>query len=203
MNDTEVVVYVSEKKPGVKMPNCVGDTKDAALSKIANQFGISTSTINVVEEYSDSVSEGKVIRTHPAAETEIVDVSYQKITVYISMGPEEIPVTDELVMPEVLGYTLSEAIGILRDAGIDNSVSRKYVESSEAKNTVVRCNFNAGDTLTADDEIVFYISDASLTQEGANTESEDDSQSPEDTSENVTEDENLDDILEMRDAENQ
>ena len=201
MNDNEVVVFVSEKKAALKMPDCVGDTKETALSKIANQLGVSTSSINVVEEYSDSVSTGKVVRTHPAAGTEIADVSYQKITVYVSKGVEMTPET--FAMPDVIGYKLGAAIQIIRDSGLgDNGISRKYVESSREKNTVVRCNFSYGDRVTEEDEIILYISDASLTED-AKTESEEAPETSEYTYENVTEDKNLDDILEMREADNQ
>lgn len=197
MSDTEVVIYVSEKKPEIKMPDCVGDTKETALSKIAESLGVSGSSVNVVEEYSESTSEGKVIRTSPSAGTVIQDVSMQRITVYVSKGPEN----ETLIMPEVLGYSLSEAIDILRDAGIDNSISRKYEESSKEKNTVVRCNFAAGETLTQEDEIILYVSDASLSEDEPK-EYEENTETSEDNSENITDDENLEDILDMRDGNN-
>lgn len=191
MSDTEVVIYISKKAPGKPMPDCTGETEENALAEIAHTFGISERDITVSEEYSETVKQGRVVRTSPSAGEPVPDDKTGNITVYISKGP----VLAEYAMPDVIGYSLSEAISILRDAGLDNSISRKYEESSEEKNTVLRCNFNVGETLTKDDEIILYVSDASLTEDVK--EESDNTESAEDSSESVTEDENLDDILDM------
>ena len=65
-----------------------------------------------ITEYNDTISEGCVIRTEPAAGTEVDRGTV--VIVYVSNGSEMTYTT----MPNVLGYKLSDAKLLLNSAGI-------------------------------------------------------------------------------------
>ena len=169
MNDIEVVVYVSERNrsENFRMPECVGKSKEAAVSSIVSRFRISESDIQIVEEYNEEVARGKVISVSPAAGTMILDFSTTKITLTVSKGTK----AQDAVMPYVEYETLSDAGMRLENAGFRN-ISTEFVDSSEKKNTVLYANYSAGAVLKEDTEIVLVVSNGN----GGNADDEDDSE---------------------------
>ncbi|MBQ8759129.1 MAG: PASTA domain-containing protein, partial [Clostridia bacterium] len=159
MNDTEVIVYVSEKNrnQAFTMPDCIGSSKKNAVSRIAARFRLSEDAIKVVEEYNDTVSKGKVYATLPVADTLVTDLSGTSFTVYVSKGKQP----DDAEMPNVEGRTLSEAGIILDNAGFGN-ISTEYVDSEETRNTVLYANYSVGAILSEDTEIVLTVSNGTL-----------------------------------------
>ena len=69
-------------------------------------------TPNSIKEHSESVPEGRVIRTEPAAEEEVIKDSKTIVNIYISSGPE-IKLTK---VPDLTGKTQQEALQLLNDA---------------------------------------------------------------------------------------
>ncbi len=67
-----------------------------------------------VEEFSDEVESGRVIRAEPASGAEAPYGS--EVAVYVSKGPDLVDV------PDVVGMTVDEAYGALRDAGLRASL---------------------------------------------------------------------------------
>lgn len=100
------------------MPDLADKSKDEALA-ILNDMDLS---LNIVIEYerSDSVENGKVIWTDPAAGTELEQ--RQSVTIYISSGDGKTEV------PNVLGMTESEARTTLEDLGFVVNVREFYDE---------------------------------------------------------------------------
>lgn len=159
MNDTEVVVYVSEKNrsQAFVMPDCIGSSRDYAINRIAARFRISEDSIKVVEEYNETVSKGKVYATLPASETLVTNPAGTEFTVYVSLGKK----LGEAEMPKVEGKMLSEAGILLDNAGFIN-ITTEFVNSGEKKNTVLYANYSVGAILSKDTEIVLKVSNGKL-----------------------------------------
>ena len=166
MNDTEVVIYISERNysESFKMPDVLGLDEENAVERIADRFRIPESDVHVVTEYNDNVSKGKVFKTEPVSGTMITDFTSTRISVYVSRGHK----AKETVMPEVAGESLSSAKRLLRSANLTN-VSVKYIDSDEPKDTVIYASYSAGAIINDDVEIELVLSNG-----GAVEDNEDD-----------------------------
>lgn len=102
---SEVEVYVSLGPANRPVPNVVG--LDASTA--ANQLGQQDFVTQTVQEASDTVPVGKVIRTDPVANTQAALGS--TVTIYVSSGPDMVEV------PNVFGKTESEAKQLLQSKG--------------------------------------------------------------------------------------
>ena len=98
--------------------------------------------IQIKEEYDETVEKGKVARTEPEADTQLT--VGQTVTVYISLGEEEIVETKK--MPNLVGQKLDMAISILQNYGFadpefENVYSNEavgiVVGQSEEKNSMI------------------------------------------------------------------
>ena len=165
MNDIEVIVYVSQKNTGeaFDMPDCTGDTRKNAISKIVSRFRVPEEKIAVVEEYNEDVAKGKVYATLPVAGTMVTDPSGTSFKIYVSKGTQ----AKDIEMPNVEGKTLSEAGILLDNAGFDNIVT-EYVNSSEKRNTVLYANYSVGAIIKEDTEIVLTVSNGKLSEDEKN-----------------------------------
>ena len=103
--DSSVNLIVSAGKERVKVPDVKG--KDAAAA--ANDLGRAGLETKTVREASDTVEEGKVIRTEPPAGTEVEKGS--TVTLVVSSGKAQV------VVPDVVGLKEAEATKKLTDAG--------------------------------------------------------------------------------------
>ena len=110
----DVILYISLGQN--KMPDLKNDTRSNAETRLrALDIGLS---ILFLEEESDTVEEGRVTRTDPAAGSQIKEKD--TITVYISTGDGKANV------PPVIGFTKMEAITLLKDAGLMYEVREMY-----------------------------------------------------------------------------
>ncbi|HGF1449050.1 TPA: Stk1 family PASTA domain-containing Ser/Thr kinase [Streptococcus suis] len=121
----DIVVAVEE---AINIPDLVGKDAETAQAELEN-LGFE---VVLKEDYSDTVSAGKVIKTSPNANT-----SHQKgttVTVTVSKGVEPVEV------PDVTGKSLSEATQMLKSAGLivgttteefSDQVESGYVISSD------------------------------------------------------------------------
>ena len=162
MNDTEVVVYVSQKNAGesFSMPDCSGDSRNNAISKITSRFRISEDKIKIVEEYNEHVAKGRVYATLPVSGTMVTNPAGTEFTVYVSKGIQ----AQNIEMPDVEGRNLSEAGIILDSAGFKNIVT-EYVNSSKKRNTVLYANYSVGALVRDDEEIVLTVSKGTLSED--------------------------------------
>ncbi|MBL6537564.1 Stk1 family PASTA domain-containing Ser/Thr kinase [Streptococcus suis] len=99
----DIVVAVEE---AINIPDLVGKDAETAQAELEN-LGFE---VVLKEDYSDTVSAGKVIKTSPNANT-----SHQKgttVTVIVSKGVEPVDV------PDVTGKSLSEATQLLKSVGL-------------------------------------------------------------------------------------
>lgn len=125
---TEIVITISlGEEPVVKiMEDLVGVTKEEAQSFLTGQ-GFLTLVRN---ETSYVYEAGQVIRTEPAAYTELVEG--QTIYLWVSVGPEMILKP----MPDVIGMDKEIAVRVLNQLGFEN-IRFRSVPSSEIPGTVI------------------------------------------------------------------
>ncbi len=133
----KVTLYVSLGSN--KMPNLKNESKENAEARLkAMELNLK---VVYLEEESDSVEEGRVTRTTPAADSALS--KGQQVTVYVSTGDGKV------LVPQVLGFSKMEAIQLIRSAGLAYEVNEVYdpvveagkvVSQSEMPNTRVEKN---------------------------------------------------------------
>jgi serine/threonine-protein kinase len=104
---TVVKLYVSAGKEQVQVPDVSGQDPVTA----ANALGAKDLTVEQVNQPSDTVDDGKVIGTNPAAGTSVYKGS--KIQLIVSSGKEQVRV------PNVVGLSKTDATAELQNAGFD------------------------------------------------------------------------------------
>jgi len=102
---TVIDLVVSSGSEARTVPNLVGSTQGQAETQLEER-GLA---INVAQDYSETVAEGDIISTSPAAGAEVARGT--AVTVVVSQGLPFITV------PEVLGLPAAEAADILEAAG--------------------------------------------------------------------------------------
>jgi serine/threonine-protein kinase len=100
----DLVIAVGPEE--VEVPNVDNLPREEALTRLARE-GLVT---DVVEEFSDTVEEGRVIRTDPPANTLTPPTTV--IRVVVSLGPEPVPV------PNLRGMTVDQAEQELEALGL-------------------------------------------------------------------------------------
>ena len=147
-------------EPEVKvMDNLIGQNFNDALIYLVSQ-GLQ---VDPYEEYSETVEEGKVIRTNPAAGTELEDGAI--IKVYYSLGAE--PKT--VAMPNVVGLNYTTAYNQLISLEFKN-VTYEYEESDEEKDKVIAQPYSRGTMVDVTEQIVLTISKGPAPTTEATTE---------------------------------
>lgn len=110
-HDAEVVVTLSLGPKPVEMPNVVGSGLDDAQSELEDL----NLTVNVTEDYSDSVDEGYVISASANAGDELY--WGDTVNLVVSRGPETATVPGDLV-----GQSEEDVTAELEDLGFDVEV---------------------------------------------------------------------------------
>ncbi len=105
---SDVRVVVSSGKPQATVPDVTGLDRDEA----ASQLGQAGLKVTRRFEFSDDVEPDKVIRTDPAAGTQVPQGT--TVTMVISQGPKP---PDNVTVPDVVGQTQEAATQTLENAG--------------------------------------------------------------------------------------
>ena len=145
-----VMLYISIG-PKIKtgsMPKVVGQNLKTALTILDNQK--LSLDVKQVEETSNTVEEGVVIRSEPETGADLK--TGDTVTLYISKGPEKAK------MPDVEGEDLTTALKMLNAAGFNNITYDTYVESDLAPDTVVEQSVEAGVDTPVTQNIVLTLS---------------------------------------------
>ena len=134
---TVISLTISYGKRSNKMPALVGDLAENATTMLdAMKLDLK---IHFEYENSGIYDKGEVIRTDPADGVALSEG--QDVTIYVSMGEDELPEqpekTDETVaVPRLVGMNLNDATALLQ--GMNLNVGKiKNVESDKEKDTVV------------------------------------------------------------------
>ncbi len=150
---TEIHFKVSKGKESAPtvMPNVIKQNKNQA-QQILNSMSLGIK-ISIEEEYDDSVIEGCIIKTSPAA-GETLSLN-QVVVLYVSKGKEDTPGA----MPQIVDKTVDEAKSLLDKQEMD--LTYEVIEENHAtigKGVVIRSEPEAGDTIKKGQTITIYIS---------------------------------------------
>ena len=137
---TIITVTVSSGGENVKDTYKVIDFTGKTLDYVQAALASHDIKCEVVEEYSDDVEEGKVIRTDPEAGTELEKGA--TLTVYISKGKQKDD-NENVAVPGLLGMTEDQARAALEAKGLKIG-SVDSVDSSAEAGSVVWQSQDAG-----------------------------------------------------------
>ena len=125
------------------------DYEDRLKDDVATDLGNHDFDVTYMEEASDDIEKGRVIRTNPAAGTAMKDGD--QVEVVVSTGKEQISV------PDTTGKTITDAINALQEKGF--TVTRGAdVYSSQPVGRVAYTKPAAGKKTDKGDEITIYPS---------------------------------------------
>lgn len=142
-----VTLKVSLGNETNKMPNLVDQTDSSAIAQLnAMELGLKITT---KEESSETVLAGYVIRTEPAADTELT--KNQAVTVYVSLGSTK--------MPELKNQTKANAEALLDAMGLNLKYTFLEEESDDvAEGNVTRTEPASKSELSKGQNVTVYIS---------------------------------------------
>ena len=103
-------------------------------------------------EFSDMVSSGSVIRTEPAANTELQDG--QTVWLICSSGP----MIEKAEMPKLVGKSFKDAKAELEKLGFTGDISYVRKESDEPKDEVIEQPYKRGEMVDITEDIKLTIS---------------------------------------------
>jgi serine/threonine-protein kinase len=125
---------VSSGKEQVPVPNVV----DKDRVEAANELGNAGFRVTSQQEESETVDEGKVIRTSPAAGARLERGS--TVTMVVSSGP---PKPEQVTVPDVIGRTQAQATSMLQAAGLKVTVEEQLVADDADDGRVIDQDPNA------------------------------------------------------------
>jgi beta-lactam-binding protein with PASTA domain len=132
----------------VKVPNVVGQTQTAATKAITDQ-GLVLG--DVKEEFSNSVKDGVVISSSPAADKDVDKGS--TVDLVVSKGKE----TVEVEVPDVVGQPYRAAQAELERAGF-KVARRTQSDDSVPKGSVIKTAPDSGEKAEKGSTVVMYVS---------------------------------------------
>lgn len=147
---TKVELVVSNGPEQVQIPTDIkfADYVEVEI-RLRNELKLKP---KVVDEYSDEVAEGRVIRTEPEMGS-VVDAG-SEVIIYRSLGPE----LKNVVVPDVTGRTMDEAKNILLSNNL--SVGKIYPEDRQGyKGRIVDQEPKAGTTVKEMTAVSLYFGD--------------------------------------------
>ena len=138
------------KVPDVKVPDVSNMTVVEAENILKEKEFVVN--VNVVEEYNDTVEEGKIIRTSPDINRSIKKGS--EITLYRSLGTEKIKIED------YTGMNIYEIKAKLELLGLSVTVESKDVENVEdytdKEDTIIDQSIKEGELYKGDQIFLYY-----------------------------------------------
>lgn len=134
INDTEVIkLVVSKGQEMTIVPKITGKTQDEAIEELENN----KLKAEVVEEKSEKVEEGIIIKQEVSANTEVAVGSTVKITVSIGRGIKEVSV------PYVIGKTQDEAKKMIEDAELTFGTVKTETDTTKTNGIVLKQSIEA------------------------------------------------------------
>ena len=109
--------------------------------------------IVVEKENHDTIGEGNIIRTEPAADTQLQ--TGQTVTLYVSEGPE----IKDSTMPQLVGSDEEQAIAALEDLKLElNVVVETDYDATMLESLIFKTEPEVGEKLTTGQKVTLYIS---------------------------------------------
>lgn len=134
------------------MPKLEGESLEDAVKRL-EMMDLNLVVGTPIEEASETVPKGYVIRTDPTPDTKLN--KGHRITIYVSLGSDK--------MPDLIGQSKNNATVLLRDMGLDLQISADLEESSEEveEGNVCRTEPAPGEKLKKGQQVKVYISTGS------------------------------------------
>jgi beta-lactam-binding protein with PASTA domain len=143
---TQVVLTISLGKAQVKIPDESG--KDPTVA--GAELGALNLKPTSASEASNTEPAGKVTRTNPPAGTSVASGS--PVTIYVSSGPQPVPVPDERGQPEAVAKAALEAAGfsvVVKPSGATGTITQQNPVSGTApKGSTVTITVGGGGSTT-------------------------------------------------------
>lgn len=130
------------------MPNVVEDTLNDAKAKL-NSIGITN--INVTEDYSDSISAGKVISQDPSKDSEVTKDT--TVNLVVSKGKK----TTNVTIPSLNGLTEREARDKLSALGLNVNVQTSKTTDPSLKDKVIDSSPKSGASVAKGSDVTLTI----------------------------------------------
>lgn len=143
----DVNLTVSTGVREATVPDVLNHSRSEAISELQS----AGFHYEVEEAPSDTVTAGYVISTNPAPGEPLAEGATVIIT--ISTGPN----VNTITMPNLVGYTESEAINILRSNNLTYA-DTTYIESDQDAGTVIRQSINAYESVEERTRIYIWVS---------------------------------------------
>lgn len=131
----KVTLWISKGPQTASMDDLTGQPQTNAETLLRNLPGMNLN-IQVLEEASETVEKGKVIRTEPQKGATLK--AGQTVTLYVSTGSNVVMTT----VPEVLGMDISKAVSLL--TGKNLKYDYDLVESDKPKDQVIEQDLAKG-----------------------------------------------------------
>ncbi|MGG7077431.1 Stk1 family PASTA domain-containing Ser/Thr kinase [Clostridium sardiniense] len=144
---TTINVTVSGEEKAY-MPNVVEDTLNDAKAKL-NSIGITN--INVTEEYSDSISAGKVISQDPSNGSEVTKDT--TVNLVVSKGKK----TTNVTIPSLNGLTEREARDKLSALGLSVDVQTSKTTDPSLKDKVIDSSPKSGASVEKGSKVILTV----------------------------------------------
>lgn len=176
---SSIDIYVSKGSSGFKIKDYTGQDYQTAVKDLVNNYGVSESQIEIEEVSTSDYDEGVIISQTPSEGGTFKVSGDDKITFKVATE-------STVTMPNLTGYTYSEAIAALMALGVSSSHITVYqanpnsstgyvqVSSPSSTATVTAQTPYYGDTLS--DNVVLYL--AADEEESSQAPSSSSSQAP-------------------------
>lgn len=148
MKNTTITLNISIGPKEVELKNYANYSKDEAVKELED-LGLH---VIIVNEESEAVEFGKVIKTTPAAGETVK--SGDDVTVHVSSTST----SDAVEMPKVIGLTKDKAKANIEGAGLKlGEVKEEYSDTIE-KGLIIRADFEEGSSVPAGETVNIWIS---------------------------------------------
>lgn len=148
-----IEIYVCIGTEGIEVPGVVDKTEDAAVALLEN----AGFKVEVKEEASDEVDEGKVIRQSPGKGQKLKEG--ETVIIVVSTGEEDVSV------PNVIGLTKEDAIAKLSAAKLKYSITSYEYSDSYAAGYVIYQNYSSDEKVAPETVINIKVSKGSKPEE--------------------------------------
>ena len=145
---TQITIYISTGKETFALDDVTGMDYKQAQSQLEND-GLS---VNLEFEYSDSVSENKVISTDPKAGSQVS--KGDTVTITASKGSD----TKYVPVPYLIGMNIDDAIQAIKDAGLTYNGKSSDYSDSYSEGEVMNQSISSGKSVEEGTSISLTVS---------------------------------------------
>jgi len=147
LEGSDIIVVVSKGQEIVEIPKVEGEKREKA-EELLKDLNLK---IEYIEENSDKIEAGYVIKQEPAAKESVKGGS--EIKVYISKGIKKTNV------PDLIGKTEEEARKLIKEANLNLSNVKKETDNTKNDGVVIKQSIESGKEVEEDSEITITVNE--------------------------------------------